>query len=460
MVRSYKIKLPYTSVLPLPATSRIFSSHRRRHFTISLVVGFLFLISFFSYSDPSSLGFQWPGILPSLDFDYLNDLAVEKDLNSTHEAFQRVCPGGPGPVYLHPKLTPSQKRRYKSLKTRSRGRYMFVTNTRQIEAQLPDLLNTLIVLTRYLSPRHLAISILEGPSSDCTQKAIEEVLLPTLKQLGLKQGFINIETGEPNIDWSQHNRIEKIAELRNRALAPLWQGVGNQPWGKRIEAIVFFNDVYLRAEDVLEVIYQHKYNKAGIMTAIDLWKKRPEYYYDVWVGRTIDNGDLFYPINNPWWSASSDLFQTSPSSLSSYTQLSPFQIFSGWNALVVLAPKPFLPPYNVRFRRSDRSKGECAASECTLIASDFWKIGFGKIGVVPSVQLAYERDTAQDIIEDVGKQKEELGWNDGVPPNHLDTLIRWTDKPPEKVRCHPWPEVNGLGANVWEKTEWVDPWVL
>jgi hypothetical protein len=29
--------------------------------------------------------------------------------------------------------------------------------------------------------------------------------------------------------------------------------------------------------------------------------------------------------------------------------------------------------------------------------------------------------------------------------------------PPEKVRCHPWPEKNGLSANVWEETRWVDP---
>lgn len=29
--------------------------------------------------------------------------------------------------------------------------------------------------------------------------------------------------------------------------------------------------------------------------------------------------------------------------------------------------------------------------------------------------------------------------------------------PPKKVRCNPWPEVNGLSANVWETTRWVDP---
>ncbi|OXC60307.1 alpha-1,3-mannosyltransferase CMT1, partial [Cryptococcus neoformans] len=52
-----------------------------------------------------------------------------------------------------------------------------------------------------------------------------------------------------------------------------------------------------------------------------------------------------------------------------------------------------------------------------------------------------------------------LGWVDGVPPEHLDVEIEWTTKPPEKVRCHAWPEINGLSANVWEETKWVKPWL-
>ena len=53
--------------------------------------------------------------------------------------------------------------------------------------------------------------------------------------------------------------------------------------------MVFFNDVYLHAADILEVVYQHVKNGAGITTAMDWWKKRPEYYYDIWVGRTVSH---------------------------------------------------------------------------------------------------------------------------------------------------------------------------
>jgi alpha-1,3-mannosyltransferase len=52
-----------------------------------------------------------------------------------------------------------------------------------------------------------------------------------------------------------------------------------------------------------------------------------------------------------------------------------------------------------------------------------------------------------------------LGWDDGVPPPAHDAPVTWPTHPPETVRCHPWPEQNGLSANVWEKTEWVKPWL-
>lgn len=56
--------------------------------------------------------------------------------------------------------------------------------------------------------------------------------------------------------------------------------------------------------------------------------------------------------------------------------------------MVIMDPRPFLPPHNVRFRRSDVEKGECAASECGLVCSDYWKEGFGRVQVVPSVQVS------------------------------------------------------------------------
>lgn len=54
--------------------------------------------------------------------------------------------------------------------------------------------------------------------------------------------------------------------------------------------------------------------------------------------------------------------------------------------MAVLSATPFLE-HGIRFRRSDTAKDECAASECSLIASDFWKVGFGRVQIVPAVQV-------------------------------------------------------------------------
>lgn len=99
-------------------------------------------------------------------------------------------------------------------------------------------------------------------------------------------------------------------------------------------------------------------------------------------------GDIFYPIPEKWWTPSSDLFHSSPSSRAAYDRLRPFQVFSTWGGMVVLAATPFLAPYNLRYRRGDKRKeGECQASECELVNRDLWEAGWGRVQVVPSVQV-------------------------------------------------------------------------
>lgn len=106
-----------------------------------------------------------------------------------------------------------------------------------------------------------------------------------------------------------------------------------------------------------------------------------------------------------------------------YDELRPFQAYSAWNGIAVLSPTPFLPPFKVRFRRG--APGECAASECTLLAADFWKYGWGRIQVVPSVQVAYDRKTALVSARLLREKQSKLEWKNGVPPRHLDSAVRW-----------------------------------
>ena len=387
---------------------------------IATALTLLFLLSSFSRSDPTSSSFQFPSLRPSRypPSRILSSLVLTPLLQDLHQNLTVICPGANQPVYPSPGLTFSQEKRYTHL--REEGRYMLVTTIREIQGQLPDLLNTILVLTAFLTPQRLVFSIFEGPSDDCTSSAFELVLLPLLSSLGVSPSQIHLHTRAPPIDFNQHNRIQALADLRNRAFAPIWEDTGRE-----LRAVVAFNDVYLRPSDVLELLHQHVKAgeksgvETGITTGMDYYERSPEWYYDVWVGRTVsetlaldpaadwplvfllrhsivparrdpsqvDTGDLFYPISTPWWTPSDSLFSTSPSSLSHYQSLRPFQVYASWNGLAVLSPKPFLPPHNVRFRRGDVGRGECTASECGLVSQDFWKAGMGRVQIVPTVQV-------------------------------------------------------------------------
>ncbi len=50
----------------------------------------------------------------------------------------------------------------------------------------------------------------------------------------------------------------------------------------------------------------------------------------------------------------------------------------------------YKPPH-VKFRMARLLEGECSASECSLIANDYWNAGYGRIIMVPRVKLAYDK---------------------------------------------------------------------
>jgi alpha-1,3-mannosyltransferase len=320
-----------------------------------------------------------PASSPKLEGRFLDlERRLEEHFNEKNQPL-------PERVYPYHALTQAQQARY-SILAQGDGVYMFTTITRQIQDQLPDLLAAIVVVVDTLGSTRVSFSFLEGPSSDLTPSVFRDVLQPFLVSLNIPTSRIKVVTDAPKIDFSAGNRIDILAQLRNEALEPLWNDTKKGGVGHNVRAVVSFNDVFLKAEHFLEVLYWHQINGAGMTTAWDWWKREPGYYYDIWVGRTVDSGDLFYSIDNPWWSPSTELFPNSPESAERFESLDPFPVFSSWNGLAVFDPKPVLHD-GVRFRRSDHSKGECASSECMLLCSDFWKAGSGRIQVVPAVQV-------------------------------------------------------------------------
>lgn len=69
----------------------------------------------------------------------------------------------------------------------------------------------------------------------------------------------------------------------------------------------------------------------------------------------------------------------------------PLQVQSCWNGISVLDPAPMYAHPHVRFRMANLPKGECSASECSLICNDYWTAGYGRIVMISRVKLAYDK---------------------------------------------------------------------
>lgn len=192
----------------------------------------------------------------------------------------------PERVFPYHALTTAQHKRYDLLRE-GEGVYMFTTIIRQVQDQIPDLLSAILVVVDTLGAAKVSFSFLEGPSTDLTPSVFRDILHPFLLSLNVPQNKIRIITDSPKIDFDAGNRIELLAELRNEAIKPLWEDAGPGGVGHNVKALIMFNDVYLRAEHILEVLHWHEVHEAGITTGWDWWKRDPAYYYDIWVGRTV-----------------------------------------------------------------------------------------------------------------------------------------------------------------------------
>jgi alpha-1,3-mannosyltransferase len=76
-------------------------------------------------------------------------------------------------------------------------------------------------------------------------------------------------------------------------------------------------------------------------------------------------------------------------------------------------------------------EGECFQGEPKLFAKDMWFHGYGKIAVVPSVNVEYSDDAAKKIKELKGYTSKY------VAKEGDDSKIEWETQPPEKVKCMP-----------------------
>ncbi|KAK8125896.1 uncharacterized protein PG998_001655 [Apiospora kogelbergensis] len=317
-------------------------------------------------------------------------------------------------------------------------RYFFALNLKESEHLIAGLLGSVVEAARFLGVSSCALSIVEGNSEDATRRILT-ALQPELQKIGLRY-FLNLTDINPKVG----ERIEKLAQLRNLVLEPL---TSNAVAADADTTIVFINDVSPCTEDLLELVHQRRLQHADMTCAMD-WTyagKEPT-FYDVWVARTI-KGDGFFQIPpDGSWSQAWDIFAGDPDTKRRYMDKNPFQVFACWNGATAFTAAPILglpaepgrgpigkaSGARVAFRYN--REGECYAGEPTLFCKDLWWWGYGRIAVIPSINIEYSDEASTRLKKLKGFTSRWTAQEDLTA-----TRIVWQVEPPEKWKCmHGW----------------------
>jgi alpha-1,3-mannosyltransferase len=309
----------------------------------------------------------------------------------------------------------------------AKPKYFFALDLYQIVDLLPRLMNSILEAIKFLGAENCVLSIVEGRSEDGTYEVLYN-LAQELEKLGAK--YI-LQTSDLNPHDGARDRIDALSELRNLALSDL---ISHPSHYAADTTVIFSNDVALCVEDILELVHQKALQKADMVCGMDwnIWD--PLAFYDSWVGRGI-NGDLFIKIikeGDQMVDNDAGIFWNHPLSRQRHDAWKPLQVFACWNGITAFTAKPIME-HKIKFRfvPNNAEARECYQSEPNLFAKDLWFHGYGKIAVVPTVNLAYSDGAAKAL-------RQQKGWvQQHVVPDE-EAMIEWTSTPPEKVVCVPW----------------------
>ena len=303
-------------------------------------------------------------------------------------------------------------------------KYFFALDLWQVEELLPTLLSALYETIAFLGPENCVVSIVEGRSIDGTIDILRD-FKNVLEEIGTKYHLTHnsIDPKDP-----ENDRIASLSGLRNQALRPLV----DHPKDHALDTIVtFINDIWTCAEDILEMLHQHVTQGADQMCGMDWFEA--DSFYDTWIARGM-NGDTFFEISqDAQWTYAYNMFWNDKGVRERFDKMKPFQVFSCWNGITTLNAQPFLKKL-VKFHRAEAEKGECYEGEPTVLARDFWSYGYGKIGVVPTVNVGYraleEGAATKEVFGTVSKNLDIAAEN-----ADLSETIAWQREPPGQIKC-------------------------
>jgi len=143
------------------------------------------------------------------------------------------------------------------------------------------------------------------------------------------------------------------------------------------------------------------------------------------------NGDTFFNIPEDGnWNSAWNLFWNNAKARERLSMGHPFQVFSCWNGATVFTAKPLIER-KIKFRSP--YENECYQGEPQLFCKDMWYFGYGRIAVVPSVNLEYTDDAARKIKSAKGYVSR---WVKNEIDNGMPERIEW-ETPPSHTKCIP-----------------------
>jgi alpha-1,3-mannosyltransferase len=276
---------------------------------------------------------------------------------------------------------------------------------------------------RFLGPENCALSIVEGRSDDGTFEILQ-LLRREVEKMGVLY-FFNTTDADP---WSGQ-RVTILADLRNQAIQPLVKDAAQY---SPDTTVIFLNDVAICMEDILELVHQRLYQNADMTCSMDwTYVGQDPTFYDVWIARGM-KGDSFFEIpEDANWNSAWNLFWNDQKTLQRYNTHLPFQVFSCWNGATAFTAKP-LVENKIIFR--DPYEHECFQGEPQLFCKDMWHQGYGKIAVVPAINLEYSNDRARQI-KDLKGYVSKWVEHDGEVSDDLSIKIEWEKSPPALIKC-------------------------
>ena len=141
-------------------------------------------------------------------------------------------------------------------------KYFFAINLYNSFDVIPDLFSNMFKVSAILGFQNVFVSVYENGSKDQTK-----ALLRLFDALGRAVGLRVVIRTSLRTRGAFNHRIEYLAEVRNAALAPLWEL--RETEGEVFDSIIFMNDVLPCVDDLLELVWQSRRQNAGITCGSD-----------------------------------------------------------------------------------------------------------------------------------------------------------------------------------------------